>query len=137
MIQSERIPGLVPPRLWSRFKRSNAPGAPVFPSGSVVSFAEPKQGQLVVPFRSGWSLLTTIGATQRAWVGASTRAVAFEPTLIELTPKMRVKIPGAGRFRLTVIVSLGPNEFDRLTEASPPPFLPRYSFAKPVALAAL
>ena len=53
----------MPPWLPSRLIRSNAPGAPVLPSGRVVGLPVPKQGHVVVPFSFGLSTLTPIGAT--------------------------------------------------------------------------
>src|SRR5881398_1580753 len=43
------------------FSRSKEPGAPVLPSGSVVLFADPKQGHLLVPLSIGCLMLTPIG----------------------------------------------------------------------------
>jgi hypothetical protein len=68
-------------------------------------------------------MLTTIGATYIACASAPTRAVAEEPTFTELTPKSFVKIPGAGRLTVTLIVSFGEIELETLTPLSPPPFL--------------
>src|SRR5919197_4030956 len=78
----------------------------------------------------GCVFLTAIGATYFAWEVRAVRAVAFEPTLTELTPKSLVNTPVAGRFTWTVIVSLGPNELEKLTLWSPPPFLLAYEDAR-------
>src|SRR5438874_9118290 len=109
------MPGLVPPRLPSRFRRSNAPGAPLRPSGIVGVLSLPKQGQPTVPRIFGWVLRTTIGATYLALAIRAVRADALEPTLIELTPNRRVKTPLAGLLTVRLIVSFGPYELEKLT----------------------
>src|SRR5437588_710890 len=102
------MPPLVPPRLPSRFNRSNAPGAPLRPRGIVVTLLSPKHGQAALPSSFGCVFLTTIGATYFAdWISA-VRAVAVEPTVTELTPNSFVKMPVAGFLIVTLIVSFGP-----------------------------
>src|SRR5690349_25103689 len=73
--------GPVPPWLESMLSRSNAPGAPVLPSGSVVSCPLPKQGQVDVPFSLGLRMLTPIGATYLAESIRLARALACDPTV--------------------------------------------------------
>src|SRR3954452_164116 len=117
------MPELVPPRLPSRLSRSKAPGAPFRPSGIVVTFAGSKHGHPTVPSSFGCVFLTTIGATYFAELISAVRAVALEPTLTELTPNRRVKIPCAGFLTVPLIVSFGPYELEKLTLSRPPPFL--------------
>src|SRR3954447_13606278 len=93
----------------SRLIRAKAPGAPVLPSGRVVGCVSPKQGQvwpLSAPDSIGWSLLTVIGATQRASYGCAERAAAFACTFVESIEKSLAKKPGAVRVTLMITVSL-------------------------------
>src|SRR4051794_4048857 len=104
---SIQSPSVDEPSLPFEFERSTspkAPGAPVLPSGSVVS--DWKHGQ-PGPERSGCALLTTIGATPRACCGTPARAVAVACTVTPAIEKTREKNPGLLRFARTLIVSLG------------------------------
>src|SRR3989440_9608627 len=85
---------------------SNAPGAPVFPSGRVVSFSGPKHG---LPGRPsiGWVFLTVIGAAYVACAIPSDWAAAEAPTWTESTPRTLAKKPGEGRETWTEILSFG------------------------------
>ena len=78
------------------------------PSGSVVGFAGAEAGQ-PAPASFGCSWLTTIGATQRACAGRNARAVAEAPTSTDAIPKILLKKPGAGRLKVTLIVSFVPS----------------------------
>src|SRR5690242_21343383 len=129
--------GPVPPWLESMFSRSNAPGAPVLPSGSVVRLVLPKHGHVDVPFSFGLRMLTPIGATYFAWSIRLARADACEPTVTVRTPNSFVKMPVAGRLTLTLTVSLVRNLVCRLTVGVPPPFLPTYWRARVFALPGL
>ena len=126
--------GPVPPWLSSMLSRSNAPGAPVLPSGRTVRFVLPKQGQVEVPFSFGLRMLTPIGATYFAWSIRLARALACDPTVTERTPNSFVKTPGAGLLTLTLTVSFVRNLVERLTVGVPPPFLPTYCRASVFAL---
>src|SRR5690348_374525 len=116
----------VPPWLLSMLIRSKLPGAPVFPSGSVVGWVEPMQGQVGVPLSFGLRMLTPIGATYFASSIRLARALAWEPTVTVLTPKSFVKKPWAGRLTLTLIVSFVATPVWTFTVGVPPPFLVRY-----------
>src|SRR5215510_1635430 len=103
--------------------RSKLPGAPVLPSGSVAGWVGPIQGQVALPLSFGLRTLTPIGATYFASSIRLARALACEPTVTVLTPKSLVKMPFAGRVRLTRIVSLVAFLLDSVTVGVPPPLL--------------
>src|SRR5207247_2545126 len=105
-IQSPSVLAPMVPFWWerSRLTRAKAPGAPVLPSGNVVLDVGPKQGQ-PGPASIGCSLLTVIGATQRASAGCAERAAAFACTLVESIEKSLAKKPGAFLVTLTITVS--------------------------------
>src|SRR4051812_7127266 len=107
--------GPVPPWLESMLSRSNAPGAPVLPSGRTVRLLLPKQGQVDVPFSFGFRMFTPIGATYLAWSIRLARAAACDPTVTVRTPKSLVKTPFAGLVTLTLTVSFVKNLVWRLT----------------------
>src|SRR5207249_8707017 len=112
--------------------RAKAPGAPVLPSGNVVLDVGPKQGQ-PGPASIGCSLLTVIGATQRASAGCAERAAAFACTLVESIEKSLAKKPGAVRVTLTITVSLVARSVRNVMPpraSMPPPLLPAYVWAE-------
>src|SRR6476660_7660600 len=125
--------GPVPPWLESMLIRSNEPGAPVLPSGRVVSCELPKHGQVAVPFSFGLRMFTPIGATYFAWSIRLARADACDPTVTVRTPNSLVNTPCAGRVTLTLTVSLVRYLVERLT-AGVPPFLVTYWRASVFAL---
>src|SRR5437763_15637280 len=106
------------------FSRSKEPGAPVLPSGSVVLFADPKQGHLLVPLSIGCLMLTPIGATYCALFIRLARAVAVALTVTVLTPQSVEKTPAAGFVSDTVIVSLRKMPLEHVTASGfcHPPF---------------
>src|ERR671931_2036516 len=117
------------------FSKSNEPGAPVLPSGRVVGSPGPKQGHVDVPLSIGCLTLTPIGATYCALCINEARAVAFDPTPTELTPKSFVKTPCAERRTCTLIVSFAAYGLDEMvTVVVPPPFLVAYCWARLRAL---
>ena len=87
-----------------RSTSANAPGAPVFPSGSVVVCL--KHGQ-PGPESSGWSLLTTMGAAPWTSSGMSARAAAVAVTVAWSMLKMFAKKLGTSFRTLTTTVSCG------------------------------
>src|SRR5438105_3009304 len=89
-----------------RFTSAKAPGAPVEPTGIVVSLACPKHGQ-PLPESIGCVFLTAIGATYFAALMPSVCAVAVAPTCTELMPKSLAKNPGDGRVTCTETRSFG------------------------------
>src|SRR5436853_4574206 len=129
--------GPVPPWLESMLSRSNAPGAPVLPSGRVVRFVLPKQGHVEVPLSFGLRMLTPIGATYFAWSIRLARAEACDPTVTVRTPKSLVKTPLAGLLTLTLTVSFVRYLVEKLTAGVPPPFLVTYCWLRVFALVGL
>src|SRR6266550_3375522 len=95
---------------------SNAPGAPVFPSG--------------------WVVLTVIGATYLACAIPSDWAAAVAPTWTESIPRTLAKKPGDGRVTWTEILSFGTMllEIETSFVARSGVFVVAYWFARLVAL---